>query len=75
MLKTSGWRVIGCDTHFDTRVDDDPKDRKSLLRCMLWILNSSGVRLNSKINLVDWDEFKDTSLYECKDLFHLISRG
>ena len=30
IFKTYGWRVIGCDTHFDTRVDDVVISKKSL---------------------------------------------
>ena len=30
IFKTSGWKVIGCDTHFDTRVDDVVISKNSL---------------------------------------------
>ena len=30
IFETSGWKVIGCDTYFDTRVDDDVISKKSL---------------------------------------------
>ena len=30
IFKADGWRVIGCDTHFDTRVDDVVISKKSL---------------------------------------------
>ena len=30
IFDTDGWRVIGCDTHFDTRVDDTVISKKSL---------------------------------------------
>lgn len=30
IFKSPGWRVIGCDTHFDTRVDDIVISKKSL---------------------------------------------
>ena len=30
IFNTDGWRVIGCDTHFDTRVDDTVISKKSL---------------------------------------------
>lgn len=30
IFESSGWRVIGCDTHFDTRVDDTVISKKSL---------------------------------------------
>lgn len=30
IFKVDGWRVIGCDTHFDTRVDDVVISKKSL---------------------------------------------
>ena len=30
IFKASGWRVIGCDTHFDTRIDDIVISKKSL---------------------------------------------
>ena len=30
IFESSGWRIIGCDTHFDTRVDDIVISKKSL---------------------------------------------
>ena len=30
IFEASGWKVIGCDTHFDTRVDDIVISKKSL---------------------------------------------
>ena len=30
IFKASGWKIIGCDTHFDTRVDDIIISKKSL---------------------------------------------
>lgn len=30
IFETDGWRIIGCDTHFDTRVDDVVISKKSL---------------------------------------------
>lgn len=30
IFETEGWKVIGCDTHFDTRVDDTVISKKSL---------------------------------------------
>lgn len=30
IFKTTGWKVIGCDSHFDTRIDDNVISKKSL---------------------------------------------
>lgn len=55
-----------------SRFDDGPKDKDALLRCMLCTLNSSGISLNSEINVVIYGNAKDVSLYEYKDMFHMI---
>lgn len=56
------------------RFDDGPKDKNELLRCMLCTLNSSGVSLNSKVQVVVYGDTKDIPLYEYKDIFHVIPR-
>ncbi len=58
-----------------SRFDDGPKDREALLRCMLCTLNSSGISLNSEVNIVIYGDAKDISLYEYKNMFHIISRS
>lgn len=57
-----------------TRFDDGPKDKESLLRCMLCTLNSGGVTLNSEVKVMVFGDVKDISLYEYKDMFHVIPR-
>lgn len=57
-----------------SRFDDGPKDAEALLRCMLCTLNSGGVSLNSKVKVVIYGAIKDISLYEYKDMFHVIPR-
>ncbi len=57
-----------------SRFDDGPKDKESLLRCMLCTLNSSGVSLNANIKVVIYGDAKDIPLYEYKDMFHTIPR-
>ena len=53
-----------------TRFDDDQNDPASLLRCMLCTLNTSKIRLNSKITVVIYDDGKtNLPLYEYKELF------
>lgn len=51
-----------------SRFDDGPKDSQSLLKCMLCTLNSSGVSLNSKVEIVLYGNADDIALYEYKDL-------
>ena len=55
-----------------SRFDDGPKDKDTLLRCMLCTLNSSGVSFNSGVNVVIYGNAKDIPLYEYKDMFHMI---
>lgn len=55
-----------------SRFDDGPKDKETLLRCMLCTLNSSGVSLNSQIKIVVFGDTKNIPLYEYKDIFHVI---
>lgn len=57
-----------------SRFDDGPKDKDALLRCMLCTLNSSGVSLNSKVNIVIYGDIKVIPMYEYKNMFHMISR-
>lgn len=56
------------------RFDDGPKDKESLLRCMLCTLNSSGVSLNAKVSVVIYGNAEDISLYEYRNIFHTIPR-
>ena len=57
-----------------SRFDDGPKDKDALLRCMLCTLNSSGISLNSEINIVIYGDIKDIPLYEYRGMFRVISR-
>lgn len=57
-----------------SRFDDGSKDKDALLRCMLCTLNSSGVSLNSKVNIVIYGNIKDIPMYEYKNMFHMTSR-
>lgn len=56
------------------RFDDGPKEKEDLLRCMLCTLNSSGVTIKSKVEILIYGNIKDIPLYEYKDIFHTISR-
>ena len=79
------WREIDrvyakCDVAFPilgtgiSRFDDGPKDRDELLRCMLCTLNSSGVTLKSKVEILIFGDAAEISLYEYKDMFRSILR-
>lgn len=57
-----------------SRFDDGPKGKEDLLRCMLCTLNSSGVTLKSKVEILIYGDAKDIPLYEYKDMFHTILR-
>ena len=57
-----------------TRFEDRPKDRASLLRCMLYTFNSSGVSLNAKVLVVIYGNAEDIPLYEYKDIFCTMLR-
>ncbi len=57
-----------------TRFDDGPKDRESLLRCMLCTLNSSGVSLKSKVGVIIYGSVEDIPMYEYKNMFHMTLR-
>ena len=57
-----------------SRFDDGPKDRDELLRCMLCTLNSSGVTLKSKVEILIFGDATEISLYEYKDMFRSILR-
>lgn len=54
------------------RFDDGPKEREALLRCMLCTLNSSGVSLNAKVKIMLYGDTQNVSLYEYKNMFHMI---
>lgn len=56
------------------RFDDGPKDKESLLRCMLCTLNSSGVSLNAKVSVLIYGNIEDIPLYEYRDIFHTVPR-
>lgn len=51
-----------------TRFDDRPKDKYSLLRCMVCTMNASGSSYKSKIRIVIYGKSKDIPLYEIKDV-------
>lgn len=51
-----------------TRFDDRPKNKDSLLRCMVCTMNASGKTYNSKIRIVIYGNPKDIPLYELKDV-------
>lgn len=53
-----------------TRFIDGPKDKESLLRCMLCTLNGSGVTFNSQIMVVIDDNAQDIPLYEYKNMYN-----
>ena len=57
-----------------SRFDDGPKDREALLRCMLCTLNSSGVSLKSKVDIIIYGDVKDIPMYEYKNMFHMTLR-
>lgn len=57
-----------------SRFDDGPKDKEALLRCMLCTLNSSGVSLKSKVDIIIYGDVKDISMYEYKNMFHMTLR-
>ena len=56
-----------------SRFDDGPKDKGSLLRCMLCTLNSSGVTFNSKVKVVIFGNADDIQLYEYRDMFNSLN--
>ena len=55
-----------------TRFDDGKKDNEALLRCMLCTLNSSGVTLNSRVQVVISGDCEDVPLYEYKNVFRSV---
>lgn len=55
-----------------SRFDDGPKEKDTLLKCMLCTLNSSGISLNSEIKVAIYGNTKGISLYEYKDMYHMI---
>ena len=52
------------------RFDDGPKNKEVLLRCLLCTFNSSGMKLNSSIKIVIYENEYKTSLYEYKDILN-----
>ncbi len=53
------------------RFDDGPKQKDSLLRCILCTLNSSGVSFNSKVKIIIYGDNNGIPLYEYKNIFHV----
>ncbi|MBO4484434.1 MAG: hypothetical protein J5738_03505 [Lachnospiraceae bacterium] len=56
------------------RFDDGPKDKGSLLKCMLCTLNNSGVSLKASVKIVLYGDALDYKLYEYKDMFREANR-
>lgn len=54
------------------RFDDGPKERESLLRCLLCTLNASGVTLNAEVSVVIYGDANGIPLYEYRDMFRLV---
>jgi hypothetical protein len=52
-----------------SRFDDGPKNKETLLKCMLYTLSVSGVNLNSNLKVVLYGNTKDIPLYEYRDVF------
>lgn len=57
-----------------TRFDDGPKEKNSLLRCMICTLNGSGRSFNSKIKIVIYGDSNNIPLYELKDVVNSTGR-
>ena len=57
-----------------TRFDDGPKDKNSLLRCMICTLSGSGRSFNSKIKIVIYRDSSGIPLYELKDVVSSTGR-
>jgi len=57
------------------RFDDRPKDRYTLIRCMLCTLSGSGIHYNSKIRIMIYGRSDDTPLYELNDIVKSLGRG
>lgn len=51
-----------------SRFDDGPKNKNTLLRCMLCTLGSSGLDFNSKLKVVIYGKAEDIPLYELRDV-------
>lgn len=51
-----------------SRFDDGPKNKNTLLRCMLCTLGSSGLDFNSRIKVVIYGKAEDIPLYELRDV-------
>lgn len=58
-----------------SRFDDGSKDKEVLLRCMLCTLNSSGVSLKSKVDIMIYGNAKDILLYEYRNMLHTTLRS
>ena len=56
------------------RFDDGPKDKETLLKCMLCTFNGSGISLNATVKVVIYGKAEDFQLYEYKDIFKSIAR-
>ena len=54
------------------RFDKEPKDKKTLLKCMLCTFKASGISLNANVKIVIFGDAKDIPLYEFKDIFKSI---
>lgn len=57
-----------------TRFDDRPKDRYTLIRCMLCTLSGSGKHFNSKIKVMIYGKPDDIPLYELNDIVKTLRR-
>jgi len=57
-----------------TRFDDGPKEKDTLLRCMLCTLNSSGVSFNSNVSILIYERAENIPLYEYKDILRTMPR-
>ena len=57
-----------------SRFEEGPKERESLLKCMMCTLNASGISFNSEIKVTLLQKTQDITLYEYKDMFKSIQR-
>ena len=51
------------------RFDDGPKDKKTLLKCLVDTFSFSSIKLNSTLSIIIHDTEMDIPLYECKSGF------
>lgn len=56
------------------RFDDGPKDKDTLLKCMLCTFNGCSISLNATVKVVIYGKAEDFQLYEYKDLFKFLPR-